>query len=82
MAIRSTTTKLHLYQDPFCNFGTFWYFFPGDMINANDKYLKHEYMVNDYTLRSRLTIKDFAAEDVGRYRETTECHETMFFILF
>eukprot|EP00095_Tigriopus_kingsejongensis_P005368 maker-scaffold34_size539781-snap-gene-4.20 protein:Tk05368 transcript:maker-scaffold34_size539781-snap-gene-4.20-mRNA-1 annotation:"hypothetical protein SINV_08312" len=32
------------------------------------KYVRHEFAVNEYTIRSRLTIKDFSRSDQGIYK--------------
>ena len=34
----------------------------------HDKYLRHEYEINEYTVRSRLTVRDFSPGDAGLYR--------------
>ena len=42
----------------------------GTIINNNEdnrgKYLTSEYLWNEYTISSRLTVKNFTAQDVGR----------------
>lgn len=30
--------------------------------------MKNEYTINEYTIQSELTIRDFRAEDIGTYR--------------
>ena len=44
--------------------------FSGLIINNSDdnrgKYVTSEYLWNEYTISSRLTVKNFTAQDVGR----------------
>jgi hypothetical protein len=42
----------------------------GETISTNtEKYLQHEYVLNEYSMRSRLTIRDFSEkDDIGEYK--------------
>lgn len=45
--------------------------FSGETLSTNtEKYMQHEFEQeqNDYSMYSRLTIKDFSREDVGVYK--------------
>ena len=44
---------------------------PGEMISmSNSKYLTHEFILSEYSIRSRLTIRDFNSQDIGIYKCT------------
>ena len=36
-------------------------------MSASEKYSTHDYILNDFTVKSRLIIKNFAASDMGSY---------------
>ena len=39
----------------------------GEIISRNDKYTVADYILNDFTVRSRLVIKNFQTKDIGIY---------------
>jgi len=39
----------------------------GEILSASEKYSTHDYILNEFTVKSRLIIKDFAASDMGSY---------------
>ena len=39
----------------------------GEILSRNDKYSVADYILNEFTIRSRLIIRDFDASDVGKY---------------
>ena len=46
-------------------------FVAGEMISrSNSKYLTHEFILSEYSIRSRLTIRDFNPADIGIYKCT------------
>ena len=44
-----------------------FFFIPGEILSASEKYSTHDYILNEFTVKSRLIIKDFAASDMGSY---------------
>ena len=45
----------------------FIFLIPGEILSASEKYSTHDYILNEFTVKSRLIIKDFAASDMGSY---------------
>ena len=39
----------------------------GEILSRNDKYSVADYILNEFTIRSRLIIRNFEDSDVGRY---------------
>ncbi len=39
----------------------------GEILSRNEKYSLADYIVNEFTVRSRIMIKNFEAEDIGSY---------------
>ena len=39
----------------------------GEILSRNDKYSIADYILNEFTIRSRLIIRNFQDSDVGRY---------------
>lgn len=46
----------------------FLFFRTERMVSSNHKYIMHEYDVNEFSIRSRLTIRNFQPSDAGQYR--------------
>ena len=42
-------------------------FFSGEILTRNEKYSLADYILNDFTVRSRLIVKSFGASDIGTY---------------
>ena len=41
--------------------------FTGEILTRNEKYSLADYILNDFTVRSRLIVKSFGASDIGTY---------------
>ncbi|TRY67889.1 hypothetical protein TCAL_05174, partial [Tigriopus californicus] len=47
----------------------YWELESGETLSSNNmKYLRHEFTINEYSIRSRLTILDFTTDDQGVYK--------------
>ena len=42
-------------------------FISGEILSRNDKYTLADYILNDFTVRSRLIINNFESSDIGTY---------------
>ena len=50
----------------------------GEILSRNDKYSVADYILNEFTIRSRLIIRNFEDSDVGRYAWFLNCSPHVF----